>query len=163
MITSREDINDLFTTFHDFVIKNIKHGREVLIITIDTPFEEDLGLSEYIIKLHLYGCRNVSCKYRDKKGTSASTDSCDQITNLALNIQGYKFYAPREYEFFCDTNLNPEIEEGQIRFDADAAELFDSYDNPLSLDKIKELAIMRWENIQRMWDEQSNKDVSGDS
>ncbi len=90
-----------------FVIKNIKHEGEVLVITIDTPFEEDLGLSEYIIKLYLYACQHVSCKYRDKKGNSASTDNCEQITSLALNIQSYKFHPPREIRVFLRWQPEP--------------------------------------------------------
>jgi hypothetical protein len=162
MIVSRQDINDLFSMFHDFDIKNIKLEKEILVITINTPFGELWGVEEYIVIVELDGCTGVRCEYLDKNGKVEITSDCEKISALELDIQSYQHHPPRQYEFFCDGHKRV-IENGQIRFDADTVGLFDRDHKPLTLDTLKKLATMRWESIQRMWDEQkTNSDAGGD-
>ncbi|TMI75723.1 MAG: hypothetical protein E6H09_00250 [Bacteroidetes bacterium] len=162
MIVSREDINDLFSMFHDFDIVNIKLEKEVLVITINTPFGELWGVDEYILLVELTGCTGVTCEYLNKNGKLETTCDCDKISALGLDIQSYQYHPPRQYEFFCDGH-NRYIESGQMRFDADTVGVFDRNHNQITLDILKKLATMRWESIQRMWDEQkTNNDAGGD-
>lgn len=47
--------------------------------------------------------------------------------------------------------------DGQIKFNANDFVLFDQGLNSLSLDKMKGLATMWWDSIQKMWDDEANK------
>jgi len=157
MATSRQDIDDLFSMFHDFEIVQMKHENKVLTITMSTPWAELRDEKDFIIILELYGCDHVTCEYSEMNGVNNVTSDCKLISTLGLDIQSHKFYPPDIYEFFCEAHNNNVIADGQIKFNTNDFFLFDQEQNLLRLDKMKELATMWWRSIQKMWDDEANK------
>ncbi len=170
METFREDLHDLFSMFHDFDLIAIEHRNKTLTLTIGIPWSQLWDEEEiFTIKLVLHGCNYFYCDYQESihpgpfkssenirfDKIEYSTKDIETITSLKLSIQSYEFREPNHYIFYC--RGTGKIDEGQIMFTADSYMLFDNTGNSLSLDKMKELATMWWDSIEKMWEEQKGK------
>jgi hypothetical protein len=169
METTRDEMHDLFSMFHDFEIIAVKYENTVLTLTIGIPWSQLWDEEEiYKIKLALHGCNYLYCDYQESihqgpfksredinfDKIEYSTKNVETIVSLKLSIQAYGFREPNSYIFYC--NGGEKIDEGQIMFTADSCLLFDENGNNLSVDKMKELATMWWDSIEKMWDEQKD-------
>jgi hypothetical protein len=170
METPRENIQDLFSMFHDFDIADLKYENSTLALLLKTPWGELWDEDEtYNIKLELSGCNHLHCDYQEKVHSGPfksyedinfdkieySTKNIETILSLNLSIQSYEFKEPDQYTFYC--RGSDKIDEGQVKFTALHYRLSDGNNNDLSLDKMKELAGMWWNSIQKMWDDQKNE------
>lgn len=167
METPQTDLQDLFSMFHDFDIADIKYETSTITLLLITPWGELWdGHVTYNIKLELSGCSHFSCDYQERvhsgpfkghKGINfdkieCSTENIETIISLNLSIQSFEFKEPNHYTFYCSGS--DKIEEGQVKFTASNYRLFDGNNEVLSIDKMKELATMWWDFIQKMWDAQ---------
>jgi hypothetical protein len=167
MQTTQDDIQDLFSMFHDFELKTVKYENEVLTLQIEIPWSQlwDNDKS-YEIRLEVHGCKYFYCDYQERIHNGPfksfeninldrieySTKDIATIMSLRLSIQSHVFKSPNHYIFYC--NGKEKIDEGQLMFTTDSYKLFDENDNILTLDKMKEIATLWWDGIQNMWDNQ---------
>jgi hypothetical protein len=162
-------MHDLFSMFHDFDIIAVKYENKILTLTIGIPWSQLWDEEEiFKVKLEIHGCNYLYCDYQESihRGPYQSfedinmgrieyaTKDIETIESLKLSIQSYEYRKPDHYIFYC--NGAGKIDEGQLMFTADSWLLFDESGNDLSLDKMKELATMWWDSIQKMWDDQKN-------
>lgn len=170
MGTQKDDIQDLFSMFHDFNIITVQYETDILILQVEIPWSQLWDEDEiFRIRLELGGCNYLYCDYQESVDRGPyksiehinfdrieySTKDIATITSLNLSIQSYEFKEPNCYTFYC--RGNEKIDEGQLMFTTDRYMLYDESGNNLSLDKMKELATMWWDSIQKMWDSQKNE------
>lgn len=169
MNTTRDDMHELFSMFHDFTLLDMKYEGSTLSLTIDVPWNELWDEEEtFYIQLIVHGCDYISCTYRERiqnvpfenyaeikfdKNEKTTTD-IQTIASLRLSIQSYEFKEPNHYIFYC--NGEEKVEEGQFMFTASGYTLLDKNGSNLSLEKMKQLATMWWESIDKMWGEQKS-------
>jgi hypothetical protein len=168
METFRDEMHDLFSMFHDFDLIATEQGNKTLTLTIAIPWSLLWDEDEiYEVKLELYGCDYFYCDYQESVHSGPfkskedinldtidySTKDIQTITSLKLSIQAYTFREPNHYIFYCNSGMQ-KINEGQIMITADRYMLFDKFGNSLTIDKMKELGTMWWDNIEKMWDSQ---------
>ena len=170
MATPKDDMQDLFSMFHDFDIIAVQYEKGILTLQMEIPWSQLREEDEiFRLKLELGGCKYLYCDYQERvdKGPfksfedinfskiEYSTKDIATIASLNLTIQSYEFKEPNLYTFYC--NGNEKIDEGQLMFTADSYMLLDESGNNLSLDKMKQLAAMWWDSIQKMWDNQKSE------
>jgi hypothetical protein len=171
METPRDEIHDLFSMFHDFDLIAIEHSSKTLTLTIGIPWSQLWDEEEiFKIKLVLQGCNYLYCDYQERIHTGPfenfedinldkveySTKDIETIVSLKLSVQSYIFREPNCYIFYC--NGTEKIDKGQIMFTADSYKLFDKNGSNLSLEKMKQLATMWWDSIEKMWGDQKGGD-----
>jgi hypothetical protein len=167
MESSFQEIQDLFSMFHDFDIIAIRHESSILTLTLEIPWGQIWNEEEsYMITLSLNGCKSISCDYLELKSRipiqtteglrfdsmEKSTSDVKVIESLGLSIQSYEYKNSNQYVFYC--NGKGKIDSGQLMFTADNYKILDHFNKAITLDKLKQLSTMWWNSIQKMWDEQ---------
>ncbi|MCZ8285402.1 MAG: hypothetical protein O9353_08075, partial [Bacteroidia bacterium] len=66
----REELNDLFSMFHDFEITTLEYKDTVLTLTIEIPWGHLWDDLTYHIKLELTGCEFIQCDYAELLNTA---------------------------------------------------------------------------------------------
>src|SRR5947209_10469753 len=109
MRPAQNDIQDLFSMFHDFGISAVKYEKDILTLSIATTWsemwEENGGFK---LNLQVTGCNYLYCDYQESAHTAPfkshqeinfdkieySTKDIETITSLNLSIQSYEFKVP---------------------------------------------------------------------
>lgn len=164
----QQEIEELFSMFHDFEIQSVSKDGEALTFEFVIPWGQvwNPAILEYQIKFELSGCRNLLCEYFVFKDDEANkskplalweteirtTNDPQTIEDLGLEVQSYTYTQPNSYVLHC--NSSKEIAGGELTLTATDYRIFDSNDEPLTLDQLKQWAAEWWGRVQEMWDEQ---------
>ncbi|MBC5992709.1 hypothetical protein [Pontibacter cellulosilyticus] len=164
----QQEIEELFSMFHDFEIQSVSKDGEALTLEFVIPWGQvwNPAILEYQIKVELSGCRNLLCEYFVFKDDEANklkplalreteirtTNAPQTIEELGLEVQSYTYTQPDSYVLHC--NSSKEIAGGELTLTATDYRIFDSFDKPLTLDQLKQWAAEWWGRVQEMWDEQ---------
>ncbi len=167
-MNKQREIEELFSMFHDFEIKNVSKDGEALTLEFVIPWGQvqNPAVLEYLIKVELSGCNNLLCEYFVFKDDEANkskpvalretesilTSDLRTISKLGLEVQSYTYTPPDIYALNC--NSSKEIAGGELTLTATGYRIFDRNDAPLTLDQLKQWATEWWSKIQEMWDEQ---------
>ncbi len=172
-----QDINDLFSMFHNFEIVGLKLENQTLTIEIILPWSEMWNIENYKMTFEFDGCKNIICIYHRRTSNELirtetgdyyypteelTTSKLNEILKLKLDVLNHGFQKPNNFELFCDSftshkNAINGIDFAIIRLSALDYKIFDNDGNHMSLYKMKEWATEWWEGIQKMWDEQKKE------
>jgi hypothetical protein len=167
-MNKQQEIEELFSMFHDFEIRSVRKDGEALTLEFVIPWGQvwNPAVLEYQIKVELSECRNLLCEYFpfkdedvNKMKPLALRETEKRITNdpqtmekIGLGVQSYTYTPPDTYVLHC--NSSKEIAGGELTLTATDYRIFDCNDEPLSLDRLKQWAAEWWDGIQEMWNEQ---------
>ncbi|RIJ42332.1 hypothetical protein [Pontibacter oryzae] len=167
-MNEQQEIEELFSMFHDFEIKSVSKYRETLALEIVIPWGQvwTPPVLEYQIKVELLGCRNLLCEYFVFKDDEANkskpialretekrtTSDPQTMEKLGLDVQSYTYTQPETYVLHC--NSSKEIAGGELTLTATDYRISNSNGEPLTLDHLKQWATEWWGRIKEMWDEQ---------
>ncbi len=166
MAEKQQDIDDLFSMFHDFSIASAELDKDVLTLGIIIPWGEMWNIDEYKIRVELVGCSGISCTYHPFKDDDLNrakprvhqateqkiTTDPGIIATLGLDVQRHSYNPPNTYVLHC--NSTSDIAGGELTLTATDLKLYDRDGLPLTLDKMKQWGTDWWDGIQKMWDEQ---------
>lgn len=161
MTEIQKEINDLFTMFHDFEIKEFTYDNSIIQMTIQIPWGEMWNDWEYSIQMELSGCEFILCTYSEILNTPDNlAKNCvdrlyiDKLTSdpklietLGLEIQRYEFQMPNKYTFLC--NCSKVYGGGILTFTADNFKIFTKEGNQIDLQEMKNWSRAWWENIDK--------------
>jgi len=156
---TRQELDDLFSMFHDFEIKLLIYQNTTLRLTFILPWGELWDDLNYQIKVELTGCDFIHCDYAeilntpdnlaknwvDRCSIDKSTNDSNIISELGLEVQSHKFYSPNKYEFRC--NSSKKFAGGQLTFTADNYLILDKDGNKITLNKMQKWCTDWWEKI----------------
>ncbi len=159
MTEIQNEINDLFSMFHDFEIKELSFENNVIQMTIQIPWGELWNDWEYSIQMELSGCEFILCDYSEILNTpdnlaknrvdrlyiDKSTSDPKLIDAIGLEIQSHQFSEPNKYLFLC--NSSKEYAFGKLAFTADNYKIFNKEGNQIVLQQMKSWSEEWWENI----------------
>jgi hypothetical protein len=157
---ARQELEDLFSMFHDFEITALTNHDNNLALTIQIPWGELWGDLNYFITLKLTGCDFIHCDYAeivntpenlskrhvDRSSVDKSTNDQKVISELGLEVQRHNFYPPNKYEFMCNSSKN--YAGGQLTFTADDYTLFNKQGIQIDLDQMKTWSNEWWTKIE---------------
>ena len=168
-----QDIDDLFSMFHDVEIVGLDLKDEVLRMEILLPWCEMWGRERYSLTFELGGCKGVTCQYHVRTGNEVVrkdgkvfyptdeylTSDRHEIARLGLDVLGSSFDRPDRVTLHCERRIASRDHEGVIEyagieFQTTSYRIFDDEMNEISLDTMKGWAEEWWEGIQKMWDAQ---------
>ncbi|MBF8965771.1 hypothetical protein I0P70_21140 [Pontibacter sp. FD36] len=164
----QQEIEELFSMFHDFEIKSVSKDGEALTLDFVIPWGQlwNPVVLEYQIKIELSGCRNLLCEYflfKDDEANKSKplalretekrvTSDPQTMNKLGLEVQSYTYTPPDTYVLHC--NSSKEIAGGELTLTATDYRIFNDNGEPLTLDQLKQYATQWWDSIKEMWDEQ---------
>lgn len=170
------DIDDLFSMFHDFEIVGLNLNCNNLTMEIILPWSELWEIVDYKMTFHFDGCKNLKCNYWkhtskelnnlekgvDNPSLEHVTTDPSEIVKLELDVQSHDFIEPNSFVLHCNSSSSYGSEIGQIDFgrielSATDYQIFDNEMNEMSLDKMKSWGTEWWDSIQKMWDKQEEK------
>jgi hypothetical protein len=150
-----EEIDDLFSMFHDFDIVGMEYWSNTLLMTLRIPWGEMWGDFDFQIKVRIDGCSTLACKYFEFLDTSKNLierETIDKFTSdpkvietLGLDIQRFEFTPPNKYLFHC--NGYDKVGGGEITITADGFQLFDNHSHEITLNKMKNWGEEWWSKI----------------
>jgi hypothetical protein len=144
----------LFSLFHDFEIIDLTKKEESFSVKLELPWGELWDEFDYFILLNLIDCRNLAFTwFNQTKNIQQTVEGIDDILNLKLSIQSYRFTDPGNHTFFCNSNESHFT--GELSFISSDYILLDKNNKHLELDKMQEWAKLWWKNINDMWEDQS--------
>ncbi|QHL85920.1 hypothetical protein GU926_00060 [Nibribacter ruber] len=165
----QQEIEELFSMFHDFEIISVKKIGDVLTLELVIPWGEVWipPIMDYQIKLDLIGCRELKCDYFVFKNDEVTklkptalretirktTSDTRTISNLGLEIQNFTLFEPDSFILNCNNSKG--IAGGELAFTAKDYMLFKSLGEPLPLHKLKQWATQWWDGIQEMWNKEN--------
>ena len=158
----RQELDDLFSMFHDFEIINLTFANNILDLKIRIPWGELWDDLDFQISVKLSGCEYIHCDYAEVINTSdnlakkwaernsidKSTNDPKTISNLGLEVQRHKFYAPNKYIFFCNSSKN-NYAGGQFNFTTDNYIIYDKAKSQIELDQMSTWCTKWWERIEK--------------
>ncbi len=156
---TQQEMEDLFTMFHDFEIVLLTHKNDLLTLTIIIPWGQLWDDLDYKIKVELKGCYFMDCAYTeivntpenlaknwvDRLSVNKSTNDPEVISTLGLEVQRHNFYPPNKYEFLCNSSGN--YAGGQLTFTADGYSIFNKNGEPIDLRQMKSWSTEWWSKI----------------
>lgn len=171
-----KDIDDLFSMFHDFDIVGLRLDKGLLTIEILLPWSEMWDIEDYKMTFRFTGCNGLKCRYWKRTGTELVkwekgvhypseehiTADLDEVLGFELDVQSHEFTEPNTFVLHCFTSSSPGNEIGQIDFarielKATDYQIFDNEMKEMTLDQMKIWGTEWWNEIQKMWEEQSVK------
>ena len=169
MTAKQQDIDDIFSMFHDFEVVRLDLQDNVLAMEIILPWALMWKNDDYRMTFKFYECKSLHCIY-DKRINKTldgpvtfpqpteelETSDVKIIESLRLYVQSHEFEEPDNYKLYSNSMADG-IEFGILHLKASDYQIFDEAGQEMSLDKMKEWATEWWDGIQRMWDEQKNK------
>lgn len=155
----REELNDLFSMFHDFEVIKLEYKDAVLTLTIEIPWGQLWDDLNYHIKLELTGCEFITCDYAellntpenrsrnavDRSYIEKSTQDQKVISEIGLEVQRHTFLPPNQYEFIC--NSSKDYAGGHLIFTADGYSLFNKENEKIDLEQMKKWSTDWWKRI----------------
>jgi hypothetical protein len=161
----QQELNDLFSLFHDFEITLLTYQKNTLNLTITIPWGEVWNDWNYQIRLELAGCDFFQCDYSefidgdnlssDRKTIDKTTNDPSTISDLGLEIQSHTYAPPNKYAFKCNSSRN--CAGGLLTFSADDYKLFNAEGVPIDLTQMNKWSTDWWEKIRKMWDENEQR------
>ena len=170
------DIDDLFSMFHDFEIVGLNLDDNILTMEILLPWSEMWDIENYKMTFRFDGCKSLKCHYWKRTSNELKewekgvyypseehvTTDPNEIVKLELDVQSHDIKEPDNFILHCNSSSSHGSEIGQIdfgRIEISAADyqIFDNEINEMTLDKMKSWATEWWDGIQKMWDEQKEK------
>ncbi|MGB6036023.1 MAG: hypothetical protein WBG42_07130 [Cryomorphaceae bacterium] len=167
------DIDDLFSMFHDFEIVGLKLDENILTIEVLLPWSEMWDIEDYKMTFRFDGCLGLKCHYWKRTSNELQewekgvyypseehvTTDPNEIVKLELDVQRHEFNKPDQFTLHCNSSTFAGseiggIEYGRIELSAADYQIFDNEMNEITLDKMKNWATEWWDEIEKMWDEQ---------
>ena len=166
-----QEIDDLFTMFHDFEIVGIRLVNDVLTLQILLPWSQMWNVDNYIMTFEFQGCKSIKCNYHVRVSdelvqTETSryypteekfTTDPSEIVKFELDIQRHLLIKPNSFKLFCTSSSGigiGQVESATIELTTTNYKIFDNKGQEMSLDKMKAWSSDWWQKIQKMWDEQ---------
>lgn len=162
-MTNKEEINDLFSMFHDFEIKELTYCQNLLTLIINLPWGQILWDDyNFNIKIEISGCNYLSCIYGDllktpenllnfpthRKFINKETTEPETISALGLEIQSHICSEPNNYEFRCNAS-SQDCAGGELSFTADTVTIFDMAGNEISLTQMDNWCEEVWKKLSK--------------
>lgn len=161
--TTRQEIDELFSMFHDFEIVLMTYDKGTLDLTIRIPWGELWDDLDYKIKVTLSGCAFIHCDYYevintpdnlsknwvDRAAADKSTNDPKIISELGLEVQSHNYYSPNKYEFLCNSG-SENCQGGKLTFTADNYKIFNNDGVQIDLKQIKKWSTDWWNSIQKI-------------
>ena len=158
--STKQDLDDLFSMFHDFEITHVTFENDILDLTIRIPWGELWNDLDYQIRVVLNGCKFIKCEYAeimntpenfaknwvDRSSIDKSSNDPKIISELGLEVQRYNFYLPNKYEFLCNSSKN--YAGGQLTFTADNYNIFGKHNIQMGIDQMKKWCTEWWQKIE---------------
>jgi|GEM_PF-3546603 hypothetical protein len=168
---ARQEINDLFSMFHDFGIISLTYINKNLTMTLAIPWGQLWDDLNYQIRLELSGCDFILCNYSECINTNEHFDASspknrwvdkttsepNTITELELEVQSHEFITPNRYVFRCNSSRcisnNPFdsgnlIGGGKLFFTAEDYAIFDKDGKQIDLNQMKKWCTEWWDKIK---------------
>ena len=164
-----QQIDELFSMFHDFEIVGINVDDENCVMEILLPWSEMWNIENYVIKIYLKNFKNLECHYFKRtsnklieweKGAYYPSDEFitsdpKEIVKLELDIQRHDYIEPDKFILHCNSsssfgNKIGQIEFARIVFNAKDYEILDNENNRISLTKMKEWHKQWWAEIDKI-------------
>ena len=159
--STRQELDDLFSMFHDFEITHLTFENNILDLTIRIPWGELWDDLDYQIRVVLNGCEFIQCDYTEiintpdnfaknwveRASIEKSTNESKTISKLGLEVQRHNFYSPNRYEFLCNSSKN--YAGGQLTFTADNCKVFNKDNIHIGIDQMKKWCTEWWEKIEK--------------
>ena len=159
MTDIRQEIDELFSMFHDFEIKSLTFDNSNLAMTIQIPWGQLWDDLNYYIKIELSGCDFINCDYAevlrtpenlakrwvDRSHIDKSTNDQEVISEIGLEIQRHEFYTPNKYKFLC--NSSKEFAGGELTFTADNYKLFNKEGIQIDIQQMEKWCKEWWDSI----------------
>lgn len=157
---SKQEIEDLFSMFHDFEITSLTLENKSLDLTIRIPWGELWDDLDYQIRVLLNPCDFIRCEYSellntpdnlskkavDRSYVDKTTSNPQIISELGLEVQRYNFSPPNVYEFLCNSSKN--YAGGKLIFTAESYILLDKEGSKIELDQMKKWCTDWWKKIE---------------
>lgn len=168
MTAKKQDIDDIFTMFHDFEVARLDLQGGVLTMEIILPWGYMWNNYDYRMTFKFFGCDSLCCIYHKRIDNVAEpvtihhpteeleTTDTIVIEGLRLDVQRHKFEEPDKYILYCNS-MADDVDGAHLLLSAIDYKIYDNAGEEMTLDKMKEWATEWWDGIQRMWDEQKNK------
>ena len=172
-MTKEQELNDLFSMFHDFEITDVTYSKMTLNLTIKIPWGQLWNSLDFKINLELNGCDFIKCSYAELLKTKENltkdwgqreyidktTEDDKVISTLGLEIQSHKLYNSKEFVFVC--NSAKDFAGGQLTFSANDFRIFQIDGQEITLNQMKKWYADWWESIEAMWkDNEENRNNS---
>lgn len=138
MTVRQQEIDELFSMFHDFEIIKLTYNGNILNLTIHIPWGQMWNDPDYLISVELTGCDFMYCDYAevlntpenlakrwvDQSHIDKSTNDQQIISEIGLEVQRHEFDPPNKYKFICNSSKNTTYGGGQLTFTADNYKIF---------------------------------------
>jgi hypothetical protein len=174
MVDRIDEIDDLFSMFHDFDVIGLSFNDEVLTMIIILPWSEMWDIKSYKMTFQFFGVENLKCFYFKRTGTELIkwekglcyptdehvTVETNEIVDLELSIQSYEFHEPNRFILHCHSassfgNRIGQIDFARIELNVKDYKIFDNEINEISLNEMKEWGKDWWNRVQKIWDEEN--------
>lgn len=162
-----EDLNGLFSLFHDFIIKEVHQHGDRITLRVSIPWGQmfDTPENDYSITVVLADCSEISCTYwtiktdmenRSKPVPFRKTDEwrttdMATISTLGLEVQSHLYTPPASYLLRSNSDRSihgARIAGGDLRFSALAFKLFDADNKPMELSNLEAWGAAWWKSIR---------------
>lgn len=162
-MTDRQEIDELFSMFHDFEIIKLAYHDDILNLTIQIPWGQMWNDLDYFISVELTGCDFIICDYAEVLNTpenlakrwgeqshiDKSTNDQQIISNIGLEVQRHEFYPPNKYKFLCNSSKNTQYGGGHLSFTTDNYKIYNKEGIQIDLYQMEKWCREWWDNIQK--------------
>lgn len=163
MTGKQQEINELFSMFHDFEIILLTYNDNRLNLTIQIPWGQLWNDFNYLIYVELIGCDYIHCDYSevlnthenkakrwiDQSHIDKSTNDPKIISDIGLEVQRHEFYPPNKYKFICNTSKNNTYGGGQLTFTAENYKIYNKEGLQINIQQMETWCREWWDNIQK--------------